>query len=89
MWNWLGRCLVSELTKTGVNVFLESLRSRFERGVIDAEFLENIAVTLEETAKAIRQIYGAEGDRFMDSVRQKARVEIRDVEGDGDEQEKA
>jgi len=80
MWEWLGRRIISSLIQTGSNIFIEDLRSRFERGAIDAEFLEGIAVTLEEAARAIRQIYGATGNRLMNSIRQKAKVEVRDVE---------
>jgi len=88
MWEWLGRRVIASLTKTGSSVLINDLRNRFESGAVDAEFLEGIARTLEEMAKAIRQIYGAGADRFMDSVRQKARVEVREVEGGDDEREK-
>jgi len=85
MWEWLGRRVISSLVQAGSNVFISDLREKFSRGVVDAKFLEGIACTLEETAKAIRQIYGGTGD-FMDSIRQKAKVEVRDVEGGDDEQ---
>jgi len=88
MWKWLGCKLIGEITKTGAKLFVNDLRDRFQRGVVDAEFLENIAITLEEAARAVRQIYGGSGEKLMDSIRQKARVEVREVEGGDDEQEK-
>jgi len=59
-------------------MFVDNLRNQFQSGVVDAQYLEDIATLLEETAKTIRQIYGGTGDKLMDAVRQKAKIEVKD-----------
>jgi len=81
MWKWLGRKLIGEITRTGARLFVNDLRDRFQRGLVDAEFLEGVATTLEEAARAVRQIYGGSGDKLMDAIRRRAQVETKEKGG--------
>lgn len=74
-WKWLGKTVFPKLVEGGMSTYIDHLRGQFQEGLVDAEFLEGIASLLEEGAKTIRQMYGATGDRFMDAVRQKAKVQ--------------
>jgi len=69
-----------DIFKSGLDYFINDLRTKYQVGEVDAEFLEGIATTLEEGVRTIRQIYGATGDRFMDEVRRKAKTEIKEVD---------
>jgi len=81
-WWWrLGKGVIPGLLRGGMGAYIDHLRDQFRQGLVDPDFLEGIATLLEEGARAIRQIYGATGDAFMDQVRRKAKIqEVVDVE---------
>lgn len=81
-WMWLGKTAFPELVKHGMGAYIDHLGNQFQQGLVDADFLEEVACLLEEGAKTIRQMYGATGDSFMDAVRQKAKVRVEEVESE-------
>lgn len=82
----LAKIAVPEVAKAGLGSYIDRLGRDFAEGVIDAEFLEEVARLLEEGAKTIRGMYGGTGDGYLARALSKGKVQVREVEREGDEE---
>jgi len=72
--------VVKTCLRHGINNLINDLKRKYLEGKVSPQEIEEIARLLEYGAETLRQIYGATGDQFMNAIRQKAKVSVREIE---------